>query len=70
MADDELAGAVVGTTCFLDGDATAARLEIGSTSYAPAVWGGLVNAETKLLLSGYAFEVLGAGQTARSATPS
>jgi RimJ/RimL family protein N-acetyltransferase len=56
------AGRVVGTTCYLDGEPAAARLEIGSTSYTPAVWGGAVNAETKLLLLRYAFEVLGAGR--------
>jgi N-acetyltransferase len=56
------AGAVVGTSSYLDVSAADARLEIGSTTYAPAVWGGSVNPETKLLLLGHAFEVLGAGR--------
>jgi RimJ/RimL family protein N-acetyltransferase len=39
-----------------------ARLEVGSTAYPPAVWGGVVNPEVKLLLLGHAFEDLGAGR--------
>jgi RimJ/RimL family protein N-acetyltransferase len=34
------------------------RLEIGSTWYEPAVWGGPVNPECKLLLMQHAFETL------------
>ena len=56
------AGTVVGTSSYLDVSRTDARLEVGSTAYAPAVWGTLVNPETKLLLLGHAFEVLGAGR--------
>jgi RimJ/RimL family protein N-acetyltransferase len=56
------AGAVVGTSSYLDVSVADARLEIGWTTYAPAVWGGPVNPETKLLLLGHAFDVLGAGR--------
>jgi len=55
-------GAVVGTSSYLDVSVPDARLEVGWTSYAPAVWGTAVNPETKLLLLGHAFEVLGAGR--------
>lgn len=55
-------GAVVGTSSYLEVSPQDARLEIGSTSYAPAVWGGTVNPETKLLLLVHAFEVLGVGR--------
>ncbi|HEY0869293.1 MAG TPA: GNAT family protein, partial [Acidothermaceae bacterium] len=56
------AGAVVGTSSYLDVSASDARLEIGFTAYTPAAWAGVVNPETKLLLLGYAFDVLGAGR--------
>jgi RimJ/RimL family protein N-acetyltransferase len=56
------AGSVVGTTSYLEVSVADARLEIGSTAYAPAVWGSGVNPETKLLLMGHAFEVLRAGR--------
>lgn len=56
------AGAVVGTSSYLDISASDARLEIGFTAYTPATWAGVVNPETKLLLLGYAFDVLGAGR--------
>ena len=39
-----------------------ARLEIGWTVYAPAVWGSAVNPWCKLLLLGYAFEELRMGR--------
>jgi RimJ/RimL family protein N-acetyltransferase len=55
------AGSVVGTSSYLDTSASDARLEIGFTAYTPVVWAGVVNPETKLLLLGYAFDVLGAG---------
>ncbi len=55
-------GCVLGSTSYLDVQPVNAALEIGSTTYAPAVWGGPVNPETKLLLLGYAFDVLGAGR--------
>lgn len=56
------AGIVVGTSSYLDASVPDARLEIGSTAYTPAVWGGAVNPEAKLLLLGHAFDVLGAGR--------
>lgn len=56
------AGTVVGTSSYLEVSAGDARLEVGSTAYTPAVWGGQVNPDTKLLLLGYAFETLGAGR--------
>jgi RimJ/RimL family protein N-acetyltransferase len=54
--------AVVGTSSYLEISPRDARLEIGFTAYTPAVWGGVVNPETKLLLLGYAFETLNAGR--------
>lgn len=56
------AGALVGTTSFLDVSPADGRLEIGSTSYARACWGTSTNPETKLLLLSHAFEELGAGR--------
>ena len=56
------AGALVGTTSYLDVSVLDARLEIGATMYAPAVWGSKVNPDAKRLLLEYAFEVLGAGR--------
>lgn len=56
------AGAVVGTTSYLDASARDARLEIGATLYTPAAWATAVNPETKLLLLGYAFDALQAGR--------
>lgn len=56
------AGAVVGMTAFLDFSPKDARLEIGATAYDPSVWGSHVNPETKLLLLGYAFDVMRAGR--------
>jgi RimJ/RimL family protein N-acetyltransferase len=56
------AGSVVGSSDYLEASVTDARLEIGSTAYSPALWGTRVNPETKLLLLGHAFEVLGAGR--------
>ena len=56
------AGAVVGTTSYLDVSVRDARLEIGATLYTPAAWATVVNPETKLLLLGYAFDTLQAGR--------
>ncbi|WP_223690246.1 GNAT family N-acetyltransferase [Leifsonia poae] len=55
-------GTVIGKTSYLDIVAQDARLEIGSTAYAPSVWGSAVNPETKLLLLGYGFQTLRAGR--------
>lgn len=54
-----LAGAVVGTTSYLDVSPVDARMEIGFTAYAPACWGSSVNATCKLLLMSWAFEESG-----------
>lgn len=56
------AGAVVGTSSYLDVSPVDARLEIGWTAYAPDVWGTLINPATKLLMLGHAFEVLHVGR--------
>ncbi len=56
------AGAVVGTTSYLDVHPRDAWLEIGFTLYCPPVWRSAVNPETKLLLLGYAFDTLQAGR--------
>jgi N-acetyltransferase len=56
------AGAVVGTSSYLDVSVDDARLEIGATMYTPAVWAGAVNPDTKLQLLSLAFDVLGAGR--------
>lgn len=55
-------GEVVGTTSYLEVSPVDARLEIGFTLYAPAVWGTVVNPECKLLLMTWAFEVSGMGR--------
>lgn len=49
-------GQVVGMTSYLEVSATDARLEIGFTVYARAVWGSAVNPSCKLLLLDWAFE--------------
>ncbi len=56
------AGTVVGWSSYLEVSQRDARLEVGSTAYAPAVWGSVVNPETKLLLLGHAFDDLGFGR--------
>jgi RimJ/RimL family protein N-acetyltransferase len=61
-AGDREIGQVVGWTSFLDIVPNDARLEIGNTAYAAAVWGSVVNPETKLLLLTDAFEGLGMGR--------
>lgn len=56
------AGAVVGTSSYLDVSVRDARLEVGATAYAPAVWGTAVNPAVKLLLLSHAFDELRAGR--------
>jgi RimJ/RimL family protein N-acetyltransferase len=56
------AGAVVGWSSYLEVFQPHARLEIGSTAYAPSVWASVVNPETKLLLLSHAFDDLGFGR--------
>ena len=49
-------GRIVGTTTLGDFDIANGSAHIGWTAYAPEVWGGRVNAETKRLLLGAAFD--------------
>lgn len=56
------AGAVVGTSSYLDVSPADARLEIGATAYSRSVWGTNVNADAKLRLLSYAFDTLGVGR--------
>lgn len=53
-ADD----AVIGSTSLYDLDLTESRAEIGATWFDRSCWGGPYNAESKLLLFGYAFDDL------------
>jgi len=53
------AGAVVGTTSYLEVVPRDSRGEIGFTVYTPPVWATTVNPECKLLLMAFAFEQLG-----------
>jgi RimJ/RimL family protein N-acetyltransferase len=55
-------GTVVGTSSYLEVSVNDARLEIGHTTYTPAVWATAVNPGCKLLLLGHAFDVLHAGR--------
>lgn len=55
-------GGVVGTSSYLDVSVVDARVEIGATAFRRDAWGSGVNAETKLLLLGHAFDRLGAGR--------
>jgi len=57
-------GRLVGSTSYLDIMPRHKRVEIGSTWYAPDVWGTRVNPECKLLLLEHAFEVLGVNRVA------
>lgn len=56
------AGAIVGTSSYLDVSVRDARLEIGATAYTPAVWATKVNPDTKVQLLACAFEHLGVGR--------
>ncbi len=56
------AGTIVGTTTFLDVSVADANLEIGSTTYTPAVWASAVNPDTKYQLLRHAFDEIGAGR--------
>jgi RimJ/RimL family protein N-acetyltransferase len=56
------AGAIVGTSSYLEVSVDDARLEIGATAYTPSVWSSGVNPDTKLQLLAYAFETLRAGR--------
>ncbi|MCV7168590.1 MULTISPECIES: GNAT family N-acetyltransferase [Mycolicibacterium] len=54
-----LDGALVGSSSYLNVDATNRRLEIGHTWYTAAARRTGVNTETKLLMLGHAFDQLG-----------
>jgi RimJ/RimL family protein N-acetyltransferase len=56
------AGAVLGSSSYLETSVADARTEIGFTVYDPAVWATGVNAEAKLLLLGFAFNELNMGR--------
>jgi RimJ/RimL family protein N-acetyltransferase len=56
------AGTVVGTSSLGEWDLTNERVHLGWTAYGPRWWGGVVNAESKLLLLGHAFDHCGFGR--------
>ncbi len=56
---DPASGRAVGMTTYMNIDAQAPRLEIGSTWYARRVQRTSLNTEAKLLLLGHAFDTLG-----------
>jgi N-acetyltransferase len=56
------AGTCVGSSSYLGVSVEDARLEVGSTTYTPSLWGTAVNPDTKLLLLGHAFEGLRVGR--------
>lgn len=55
-------GRVVGTSSLGDTVLEHERTHLGWTAYAPAVWGGVVNPECKLLLLAHAFDDCGFGR--------
>ncbi len=56
---DRQSGRALGMTTFMNIDAVAPRVEIGSTWYARRAQGTGLNPEAKLLLLGHAFEQIG-----------
>ncbi len=56
------AGTVVGTSSLGDWDLANERVHLGWTAYGPRWWGTAVNAETKLLMLGHAFDDCGFGR--------
>jgi RimJ/RimL family protein N-acetyltransferase len=59
LITDARSGAVVGSSSFMDMRPAHLGLEIGSTWYASAARGTMVNPESKLLMLAYAFDALG-----------
>ena len=55
-------GRLVGSSRYLNVAAAHRRLEIGWTWLVPAVWGGPINAESKLLMLSHAFDTLKANR--------
>ena len=47
---------MVGTSTLADVDLKNETVQLGWTAYSPSVWGTAVNAESKLLLLGHAFD--------------
>ncbi|MFJ9713913.1 GNAT family N-acetyltransferase [Streptomyces sp. NPDC101234] len=56
--------AVIGSTSLYELDLAEGRAEIGATWFDRSCWGGPYNAESKLLLFGYAFDDLGLARVA------
>ncbi|MYZ37131.1 MULTISPECIES: GNAT family protein [unclassified Streptomyces] len=56
--------AVIGSTSLYELDLAASRAEVGATWFDRSCWGGPYNAESKLLLFGYAFDSLGLARVA------
>ena len=56
---DQRTGALLGTTSLCDYVPSQQRIEIGGTFFGRQFWGSHVNAASKAMLLGYAFEVLG-----------
>ncbi|MET9352947.1 GNAT family protein [Streptomyces sp. NPDC006617] len=56
--------AVIGSTSLYELDPAEGRAEIGATWFDRSCWGGPYNAESKLLLLGYAFDDLGLARIA------
>ncbi|MGW9046967.1 GNAT family N-acetyltransferase [Streptomyces lydicus] len=56
--------AVIGSTSLYELDLTEGRAEIGATWFDRSCWGGPYNAESKVLLFGYAFDNLGLARIA------
>ena len=61
---DERTGTLAGATCLLELDLAQGRAEIGGTFFARPYWGSGMNAASKLLLLGHAFEGLGMARVA------
>jgi N-acetyltransferase len=65
LATDSALGAadtVIGTSSLGEWDLANERVHLGWTAYGPPWWGGVVNAECKLLLLGHAFDDCGFGR--------
>lgn len=61
---DQRTGALLGTTSLCDYVPCQERIEIGGTFFGRQFWGSHVNAASKNMLLGYAFEVLGVHRVA------
>ncbi|MCX6499378.1 MAG: GNAT family protein [Arthrobacter sp.] len=61
---DQRTGALLGTTSLCDYVPSQQRIEIGGTFFGRQFWGSHVNAASKNMLLGYAFDVLGVHRVA------